>query len=91
MNILCITHADFETPGVIETWAHQKGYDFTISRPYKGERLFQTTIFNNSAIFSNIYCSSSKFISSMSSLNSFRRSLVSRVFQLSALMAGHLR
>jgi GMP synthase (glutamine-hydrolysing) len=39
MNILCITHADFETPGVIETWANQNGYDFIVSRPYKGDRL----------------------------------------------------
>lgn len=38
MNILCITHADFETPGIIETWAQQKQYDFTISRPYKGDQ-----------------------------------------------------
>ena len=39
MNILCITHADFESPGVIETWANERGYKFTISRPYKGELL----------------------------------------------------
>lgn len=38
MKILCITHADFETPGIIETWAQQKRYDFTISRPYKGDQ-----------------------------------------------------
>jgi GMP synthase (glutamine-hydrolysing) len=37
MNILCITHADFETPGIIEDWAKQKGYGFSICRPYKGE------------------------------------------------------
>lgn len=37
MNILCITHADFETPGVIETWARQAEYHFTICRPYKGD------------------------------------------------------
>lgn len=39
MNILCITHADFETPGVIEPWAKGKGYAFQISKPYKDEKL----------------------------------------------------
>lgn len=35
MKILCITHADFETPGVIENWARECGYDFKIVCPYK--------------------------------------------------------
>ncbi|MBM3468351.1 MAG: GMP synthase [Alphaproteobacteria bacterium] len=39
MNILCLTHADFETPGVIEEWAFKRGYGFNICRPYKGETL----------------------------------------------------
>ncbi len=39
MNILCITHADFESPGAIETWAKSKGYPFQIKKPYKGEKL----------------------------------------------------
>lgn len=39
MNILCITHADFETPGVIESWAIDKKYTFQISKPYKGDKL----------------------------------------------------
>lgn len=39
MNILCITHADFETPGVIEQWGHERGHSFAIARPYKGETL----------------------------------------------------
>jgi len=39
MNILCITHADFETPGVIETWVHQKKHNLTIVSPYKGDNL----------------------------------------------------
>lgn len=39
MNILCITHADFETPGVIETWAYERGYRFTNVRPYAGDSL----------------------------------------------------
>jgi len=37
MNILCITHADFETPGVIQSWAKNKGYHFDVCRPYQGE------------------------------------------------------
>lgn len=37
MNILCITHADFESPGVIENWAHEQGYQFTLCKPYQGE------------------------------------------------------
>lgn len=37
MKILCITHADFETPGTIETWAASKKHQFTICKPYRGE------------------------------------------------------
>jgi GMP synthase (glutamine-hydrolysing) len=39
MNILCITHADFESPGVIETWAQARNFGFKIVRPYRGEKL----------------------------------------------------
>lgn len=39
MNILCITHADFESPGVIEDWAAECGHSFVICKPYKGEIL----------------------------------------------------
>jgi GMP synthase (glutamine-hydrolysing) len=39
MNILCITHADFESPGVIEQWALDNNYNFKIERPYRGENL----------------------------------------------------
>ncbi len=39
MNILCITHADFENPGTIESWVLNKGYNFQIAKPYKGEKL----------------------------------------------------
>lgn len=46
MNILCITHADFETPGVIEGWAKQRGYSFTICRPYQGENCLNTAAFD---------------------------------------------
>lgn len=40
MNILCLTHADFETPGVIENWARNGGHNFTICRPYQGDSSF---------------------------------------------------
>lgn len=39
MKILCITHADFESPGIVESWAREAGYSFQIVRPYKGEKL----------------------------------------------------
>ena len=39
MNILCITHADFESPGVIEQWALDNNYGFKIEKPYKDEKL----------------------------------------------------
>ncbi|MDP3532505.1 MAG: homoserine O-succinyltransferase [Alphaproteobacteria bacterium] len=37
MRILCLTHADFETPGIIQDWAKSHFYDFKIVRPYRGE------------------------------------------------------
>ncbi|MBL8676168.1 MAG: homoserine O-succinyltransferase [Alphaproteobacteria bacterium] len=46
MNILCITHADFETPGVIEGWAKQRGYGFTLCRPYQGENCLNAVAFD---------------------------------------------
>ena len=46
MNILCITHADFETPGVIEQWASDNNYNFKIERPYKGEQLSDVSHFD---------------------------------------------
>ena len=39
MRILCVTHADFETPGVITTWAAERGHDFTVKQPYSGDEL----------------------------------------------------
>jgi GMP synthase (glutamine-hydrolysing) len=39
VNILCVTHADFETPGTIGQWALEKGHGFTIVRPYRGDEL----------------------------------------------------
>lgn len=46
MNILCITHADFETPGVIGDWAKQRGYGFKICRPYQGEDCLSAAAFD---------------------------------------------
>ncbi len=46
MNILCITHADFETPGVIESWANDKGYSFQVSKPYNGDKLPKANSFD---------------------------------------------
>jgi GMP synthase (glutamine-hydrolysing) len=37
MQIKCLIHADFETPGIIEDWARSKGYGFSICKPYQGE------------------------------------------------------
>src|SRR5688572_6230583 len=37
MQILCIMHADFEPPGVIEEWANKKKYPFNIIKPFKGD------------------------------------------------------
>lgn len=39
MKILCITHADFESPGVIESWAQKRGHDFLICCPYRRNSL----------------------------------------------------
>ncbi len=37
MKILCIVHADFELPGVIEDWAKKHQHPFSICKPYKGD------------------------------------------------------
>lgn len=39
MRILFITHADFETPGIIETWAKGHQYPVAIARPFRGETM----------------------------------------------------
>lgn len=39
MKILCLVHADFEMPGVVEDWARARGHEFIIKKPYKGESL----------------------------------------------------
>lgn len=42
MDILCVTHADFETPGIIEDWAKDHGHDFSFCRPYAGDAMPET-------------------------------------------------
>lgn len=39
MNILCIMHADFETPGVISAWAQENHHHFVLCKPYLNEAL----------------------------------------------------
>ncbi|SFD17391.1 GMP synthase (glutamine-hydrolysing) [Chitinophaga sp. CF118] len=46
MNILCITHADFETPGVITSWASNNDHYFKVEKPYKGEPISDVTDFD---------------------------------------------
>lgn len=46
MDILCITHADFESPGVIEFWAQDHQHHFKIERPYRGDTLSNTNRFD---------------------------------------------
>lgn len=37
MKILCIQHADFETPGVVQAWAKANKHSFQILKPYGGD------------------------------------------------------
>ena len=46
MKILCIMHADFETPGAITTWAQTNNYDFTVIKPYAGDNCKSLTDFD---------------------------------------------
>lgn len=46
MKILCLTHADFEGPGIIEAWAQQHQYDFKICRPYQGDNCLKPIDFD---------------------------------------------
>jgi len=39
MRIHTIIHAPFEQPGVIESWAHNQGYDLSATHTYKDEKL----------------------------------------------------
>jgi len=46
MNILCIMHADFETPGVIENWAVENNHRFNLCKPYQGENCLNSGDFD---------------------------------------------
>lgn len=46
MKMNCLTHADFEGPGVIEQWAQENHYDFFITKPYRGEACPQMNDFD---------------------------------------------
>lgn len=46
MKISFILHADFETPGVIQDWAKERGHQFTIYKPYKGDTCPQVKDFD---------------------------------------------
>lgn len=46
MKILCITHADFETPDIIGDWAKQRDYSFTICKPHQGENCLNMSSFD---------------------------------------------
>lgn len=39
MNVHAILHAAFEKPGIIEHWAIEKGYQFSVTHSYLGETL----------------------------------------------------
>ncbi|NGX58188.1 MAG: hypothetical protein K940chlam3_01093 [Chlamydiae bacterium] len=39
MKIQFVLHADFEQPGVIATWANQKGFETKYCRPFLGETI----------------------------------------------------
>lgn len=47
MKTLCITHADFESPGVIEEWVSKNNHDFKIEKPYRGELLSDINSFDS--------------------------------------------
>jgi len=46
MKILCLTHADFETPGIIEDWARERQYEFAICKPYLGQNSLEQSAFD---------------------------------------------
>lgn len=46
MKILFVTHASFEKPGSIETWAKKKGHLTKEVCPYKGEKLPDASTFD---------------------------------------------
>ena len=46
MKILCITHAAFESPGIIVDWAKSKGHQLTLCKSYQGESCLQALPFD---------------------------------------------
>lgn len=46
MHIHCLVHNEFETPGIIETWATHKNYGLTQSHTYRGDTLPKTSDFD---------------------------------------------
>lgn len=46
MKIVCILHADFEGPGVIQQWAKDHNYSFKTYKPYEGQSLPATDEFD---------------------------------------------
>ncbi|MCK4934538.1 MAG: homoserine O-succinyltransferase [Simkaniaceae bacterium] len=39
MNVLFILHAEWEMPGVIETWAREREFSVSFCRPFQGEKI----------------------------------------------------
>ena len=39
MKINVIQHVDFETPGILSTWAIERGHEITVDHIYRGDRL----------------------------------------------------
>lgn len=46
MRIHCIIHAEFESPGVISTWAKEKGHMFSEIHTYRGDKLPEINLFD---------------------------------------------
>lgn len=46
LKICCLTHADFEGPGLIESWAQDRKISFKVIRPYGGESLPDVSAFD---------------------------------------------
>lgn len=45
-NILFVIHAEFEQPGIIESWAREKGFSYQFWRPFAGEVLQEVPEFD---------------------------------------------
>jgi GMP synthase-like glutamine amidotransferase len=46
MNIHCLQHVPFESPGAIATWALARGHEFTVTRLFDGEPLPAASAFD---------------------------------------------